>query len=144
MKKVTIKTLTDLGACEEAVAEARAKLPRGGLSQKTFLRRIPRADWLIWYLDKAGLADRTTLISCACLCARRSLRFVPAGEDRPRLAIEAAERVLGEDTAETRAAAWAAAWAARAAMAAAGAARAAAEATAEHKALCAEILGLIP
>jgi hypothetical protein len=146
--RITIKTLTDLGACRKAIAEARKKLPKCGLTQKVFLRRIPRADWLVWYLDKSGLADRKMLIRIACLCARRALRFVPPGEDRPRLAIEAAERVLTKDTPETRAAARAAgaAWAARAAAGAAeaawaaGAAAWAAEAAAEHEAMCVEIL----
>ena len=58
----------------------------------------------------------------ACDFAETALKYVPAGEDRPRLAIETARRfVAGSATCEelaaagaaARAAAWAAAWAAR-------------------------------
>ena len=66
----------------------------------------------------------------ACDFAETALKYVPAGEDRPRLAIETARRfVAGSATCEELAAAWAAAW--DAAWAAAwDAARAAARAAA--------------
>ena len=50
-----------------------------------------RPDWMIWLAARRGV-DRKTIVRVACACARTSLRFVPEGEDRPRLAIETAER----------------------------------------------------
>jgi len=50
----------------------------------------PRADWLIWVALKAGVARRIA-VRAACDCVRTTLCYVPKGEDRPRLAIEAAE-----------------------------------------------------
>jgi hypothetical protein len=59
-----------------------------------------RGDWMLWIAARAGV-DRKLLVSAACLCARQSLKHVKSGEDRPRLAIEAAERwVRGEATIE--------------------------------------------
>jgi hypothetical protein len=77
----------------------------------------PRGDWLIWLAVKAGV-DRRLLILCACACARRALVHVKPGEDRPRLAIEAAELCTKNDTPENRQKARAAAYAASAAYAA--------------------------
>jgi hypothetical protein len=59
------------------------------------------------------------VVRLACQCARTALQYVPNGEDRPRLAIEAAERWADNPTESNRLAAWAAA---RAAGDAAGAA----------------------
>jgi hypothetical protein len=39
----------------------------------------------------ARTGDDAGLVRAACACARQALRWVPSGEDRPRLAIEAAE-----------------------------------------------------
>ncbi|MGB0973328.1 MAG: hypothetical protein ACPGVG_20605, partial [Mycobacterium sp.] len=50
----------------------------------------PRGDWLLWLLAECG-ADHATIVLAACDCARLALVHVPEGEDRPRLAIEAAE-----------------------------------------------------
>ncbi|MFH2202640.1 MAG: hypothetical protein ABIJ96_05970, partial [Elusimicrobiota bacterium] len=55
-------------------------------------------------------------------CVRTTLRYVPAGEDRPRLAIEAAEQWAADPTEENRAAAETAGAAAETAAWAAGAA----------------------
>ena len=68
-------------------------------------------------------------VTLAIRFARSVLHLVPAGEERARLAIEAANRWLAEPTEENRAAAWAACWAAAdaAARAACWAARAAAD-----------------
>ena len=96
-----------------------------------------RPDWMIWFARRRSV-ERKVLVRIACDCARTALRFVPEGEDRPRLAIEAAERwTRGEATIdEVRvAAAYAAAYAAdtvafTAAANAADAAAAAADAAA--------------
>ena len=96
-----------------------------------------RPDWMIWFARRRSV-ERKVLVRIACDCARTALRFVPEGEDRPRLAIEAAERwTRGEATIdEVRvAAAYAAAYAADTvaftADAAAYAANAAADAAAD-------------
>jgi hypothetical protein len=72
-------------------------------------------------------ADRKTLTQLACMGARLILWLVPAGEERPRLAIETAERWhAGEGSVDEIDAA------ARGAMAAAGDIRLATPATAEE------------
>ena len=97
-------------ACGEAVVWANGK------TEKQSWQKCQRADWMIWYLGKKlgtpGYPDINQIVLLACWCARRSLRFVPEGEDRPRLAIEAAEKCAKNPTEENRAAAWAAAGAA--------------------------------
>jgi hypothetical protein len=81
-----------------------------------------RPDWMIWFARRRSV-ERKVLVRIACDCARTALRFVPEGEDRPRLAIEAAERwTLGEATIDEVRVAAAYAAAARAALYAADAA----------------------
>jgi hypothetical protein len=76
--------------------------------------------------------DRKVVAFAACQCAREALQFVPAGEERPRVAIETAEAwTRGEATIdEVRASADAAAYTAYAADAASAAAYTAAAAAA--------------
>src|SRR3972149_6910811 len=62
-----------------------------------------RPDWMIWLAARRGV-DHKVLARIACDCARTALRFVPAGEDRPRLAIEATERWIVGAAAATDAA----------------------------------------
>jgi len=46
--------------------------------------------------------DRHAVVKAACACARTALQYVPAGEERPRRAIERAEAwARGEETLET-------------------------------------------
>ena len=72
-----------------------------------------RPDWMIWFARRRSV-ERKVLVRIACDCARTALRFVPEGEDRPRLAIETAERWTRNEATidEVRAAAAAAAAAA--------------------------------
>ena len=86
-----------------------------------------RPDWMIWFARRRSV-ERKVLVRIACDCARTALRFVPEGEDRPRLAIETAERWTRNEATidEVRAAAYAADVAADAAADAADAAYAAA------------------
>jgi len=93
-----------------------------------------RGDWMMWLLTNLP-TPKDVSVTLAIRFARSVLHLVPAGEERPRLAIEAAERWLAEPTEDNRAAARAAAWAAdaaadAAAWAAAWAADAAADAAA--------------
>jgi len=87
-----------------------------------------RADWMLWLVTRIDGSYTPRIRLAACACARTSLKYVPAGEPRPRLAIECAERYArGEATKDELAAAGDAAWDAGAAARAAGdAARAAA------------------
>ncbi len=58
-----------------------------------------RPDWLLWWAAHA--VPRQELVLAACDCAELALRFVPANEHRPRLAIETARRwATGEATVE--------------------------------------------
>jgi hypothetical protein len=111
----------DRGACEEA---------RLWLNTQTdphvAWEMCERPDWMIWFARRRSV-ERKVLVRIACDCARTALRFVPEGEDRPRLAIETAERWTRNEATidEVRAAAAAAAYAAAYAVADAAAAYAA-------------------
>ncbi len=50
-----------------------------------------RGDWLLWLAGMAGV-DRRRLVLAACACARGALPYIPEGENRPRVAIETAEK----------------------------------------------------
>ena len=138
--KLKLSTILErLRACSESAAWA-ATQP----DLQTAWTNCKRSDWMLWLLARTTLdQDDHRLRLMACDFAEAVLHLVPAGEDRPRLAIEAARRFArGEATREEMAAAgdaagdaagaaagdaaWAAAWAA--AGAAAGAAAWAAQA----------------
>jgi len=115
--KSTKDILTELGACTEAVKWAGRKTP------KKAWETCKQSDWLLWIAGKLDV-DRKLLVLAACACVRRALKYIPAGEDRPRIAIETAEAwTRGEATIEQ---VRTAAYAADAACAAADAAYAAA------------------
>jgi len=103
--------LVKFNACREAVKWASEQK-----SAAAAWRDCQRGDWMLWLLGRlsgqSGSAARKKLVLCACACARLSLKHVPAGEDRPRLAIEKAEAYArGEAVTidEVRSAAYAAA-----------------------------------
>jgi hypothetical protein len=124
--------LRRIGACVEAREWAKGKTAREAWEQ------CDRADWLLWWVAaENGEAARPKLVRCACQCARLVLHLVPSGEQRPLLAIEAAERWADNPTADSldkarqaRRGAAAAAYAAYAAAYAAYAAAYAADAAA--------------
>ena len=63
-------------------------------------RDCERGDWMLWLAVRAKI-DRRVVVNAACACARTALQYVPAGEERPRRAIEAAEAwARGEETLE--------------------------------------------
>lgn len=76
--------LVELGACREALCWV------GDRSLTNAWHECERADWMLWGCVIVGV-DRGLVVRSACACARTALKYVPAGEDRPRLAIEAAE-----------------------------------------------------
>jgi len=111
--KTTQAILTELAACPEAVKWA------GRKTHKKAWETCKRGEWLLWIAGKVDI-DRKLLVLAACACARTALKYVPDGEDRPRIAIETAEAwVRGEATIDqVRSASYAAAYAACAANAA--------------------------
>lgn len=94
----------DRGAC----AEARLWL-NTQTDPRVAWEMCERPDWMIWYARRRDV-DPKVFVRIACDCARTVLWLVPEGENRPRLAIEVAERRMrGEATIdEVRDAAYAA------------------------------------
>jgi hypothetical protein len=95
--------LSQLNACEGAL---------DWLGQRDLAKawaECPRADWLLWLVGhmagRAGWPTRAQVVIAACECVEPALRRVPAGEERPRRAIEAArawaDGKIGEDVVET-------------------------------------------
>ena len=122
-----IALLNKKSACSEATAWVESHR----WTAKTLWSRCENGSWMLWIAARIGV-DRKLLVRAACACARESLKHVRAGDDRPHIAIETAERwTRGEatiDEVQTAAvdAAYAAADAAYAAAAAAYAAASAA------------------
>jgi hypothetical protein len=94
-----------------------------------------RADWLLWAAVVIKV-DRPLVVKAVTACARTALPLVPAGDDRPLRAIEAAEKWADSPTEENRQAVRTAAKAA-ADAAADAAAKAAAKAAAYYAAYAA-------
>jgi hypothetical protein len=125
MKKSKLQThLETLVACEGAKEWSKE------LTAKVTWEKCSRPDWLLWWAARTTKNSKQSIVRVAAQCARLSLKYVPEGEDRPRLAIESAEKWAENPTQENAKAAAdaarAAAYAAYAADAAAYAARAAA------------------
>ena len=110
-----IDQLKKMGACKDALDWI------GDRDLSEAWAECQRADWMLWLAERA--VEGKYCVKVACLCARTALKYVPEGEDRPRLAIEAAERWIDNPSSDAAAHA-----AARAADAAAHAADAAADA----------------
>ena len=79
--------LKDMRPCDDAVAW----LESTGLSDQAAWDACERADWMLWLAARCDI-DRRVLVRAACACARTALAYVTKGEDRPRIAIETAER----------------------------------------------------
>jgi len=101
--------LRKLGACGEARKWAE---PYATLEEAW--KVCTRPDWILWLLDKTELDKNDPRFRLmACDFAESVLHLVPAGEDRPRRAIEVARRFAsGDADREEMAAAKDAAWAA--------------------------------
>ena len=82
--------LKNVSACSEAVAWATA-YP----SMQAAWDACERGDWMLWWCGAtSGVAysdSRRLLVLCACECSRLALKFVKAGVERPRQAIDCAE-----------------------------------------------------
>jgi hypothetical protein len=79
------------GACSDAVDWLRSYR-----SPDEAWQACKRGDWMLWaagkYSGSPETETRRKLVLCACACARLALHHVPESEERPRLAIETAER----------------------------------------------------
>lgn len=89
-------------ACDESVAFA-----QGFNSFQAAWDACERGDWMLWWIGRTMRggpmsAERRPLVRVGCACARLALPYVRAGEDRPRLAIEIAERWANGDDTVTR------------------------------------------
>ena len=117
------RKLKAIGACKDAVKWAKEQ-PSFAQAWQT----CERGDWMLWLAgkmhDKPEWPTRQQLVLAACDCAELSLKYVPKGEDRPRVAIETARAwAKGKATIDEVAAAAAAGAAADADAYAAAAAR---------------------
>ena len=118
--------IADLGACQEA-QDWMEELPSDWTPQQAW-DVCDCSDWMLWLLGRSKQPDTGKMVAVACRIARTVLHTIPPDEERPRLAIEAAEAWVRNPSEETARQAYAAANAA--ARAAADAARAAADAAA--------------
>ena len=110
-------TIRATGACIDA-----RKWLRSQESAEKAWQSCERGDWLLWIAARLLTDDagRKLVVLAACDCAETALVHVPAGEERPRLCIDAVRAwTRGEATIEEvrdrRGAAYAAAYAAYAA-----------------------------
>ena len=99
--------------------------------------KCTRPDWLFYILEKHAPLEKEQSVRLAIAFAETCLGKVKEGEDRPRLAIEAAKAWLENPTEENRAAAYAADYAAYAAYASDAAAASADAAAADYAAYAA-------
>ena len=82
-------------ACPEAMQWLATLDPL--LSAYAAWRSCERGDWLLWVAGR--VVEQRLLVQAACDCAESVLHLVPAGEDRPRVAIETTRRwCVGEAT----------------------------------------------
>ena len=92
--------LVEMRACDGAFTWAREQPDAA-----TAWSSCERGDWMLWYAGRRcgamGGARHRLVVRAACACARRALAYVPAGEERPLLAIETTEAwCRGEATIE--------------------------------------------
>ena len=102
--------LRKMNACSEAIEWV------NGRSLRKCWQVADRSEWMLWLINELDVCERERH-ELACDFAERVLRYVPKGEDRPRIAIETKRKwLIGEATnGELFAAgrgAWDAAWAA--------------------------------
>jgi len=98
MTKHWTDALLKLDACADAV-----KWAKDFDTPDAAWRACRRGDWMLWLAGtmagKPGSKRRKTLVLAACGCARLVRKHILKREDRPRLAIETAERwTRGEAT----------------------------------------------
>jgi hypothetical protein len=82
-----IKHLKNLRACRESLAWL------GDRDSASMWLECNNPAWLLWYAARNG-ATRHQLVGVACKISRTVLKYVPVGEDRPRICIDTVERWL--------------------------------------------------
>ena len=126
--KITLRWLKSKGACRGGVEWFNAQEERGDIKLIEKLMIEKHFDWANWLIVR--VMERKQYLAYAIFAAREVLRIFEKkypNDNRPRKAIEAAEKCLADDSFAAWDAAWAAWDAAGAARDAAGdAARAAA------------------
>ena len=103
--------LVEIDACRESIKWL------GKRTAQQAWDECERPDWLLWWIAKDKPDCKCDIVRLTCKIARTVLRYVPAGEESPRLAIEAAERWAADPSYENANAAYAAYAAAYAAAA---------------------------
>lgn len=93
------ESLERLGVCEEAIDWCQ------GQTLAEAWHTCDRADWMLWLcatmIDTPGWPTHKALVAAICAVVRPALQYVPAGEDRPMLAIKTTEAwTRGEATQE--------------------------------------------
>jgi hypothetical protein len=85
--------LIELHACSSSI---RWLDEEGICSIEEAWSKCPRGDWLLWLAARIGLDEdrHKTIVKIATEIARQVLKYIPAEEERPRKAIEAAEKWL--------------------------------------------------
>ena len=113
--KITLDYLKEKGACKSGIDWCQEnKLI--DLTDKEFLPKLVGAeqfDWAYWLIKR--LFNKRQSVHMAIFAAEQVIDIYEKkypDNKKPREAIEAARKVLENDTKENRAAAWAAAWAA--------------------------------
>lgn len=85
------RALTVLGACSDAMAYAQTKD-----TYEEAWAACERGDWMLWLAGKLSgdskSEARKRVVLAACACAKLALKHTKPGENRPRIAIEIAER----------------------------------------------------
>ena len=125
---ITKEWLEEMNACTAGIDWFLAQTETAGITVVKKLLAENHFEWANWLIVR--LMDRKQKIRYSCFAARQVLVIFEKqypDDKRPRLALEAAEKCIEEDTQENRAAAREAAWeawaaweAAREAWAAAG------------------------
>jgi len=95
-----ITRIAELGSCGEALDWLRTERHP---DLATAWAACHRGDWMLWLAGRVagppGDARRVPLVLAACDCAELALVHVPAGEDRPQIAVATARRwARGEAT----------------------------------------------
>ena len=111
-----VAKLKELEACQDAVDF----VFKNKYTMKQAWDNCVRADWMLWLAYKMEIGTKQERTHATCDCAATALKYVPKGEDRPRLAIEAARAYAdnpSEDSLSKLNAAGDAAWAAAGAAA---------------------------
>jgi hypothetical protein len=81
--------IADLGACQDA-HDWLEELDPSWTPQQAW-DACPNAGWVFWLLGRCKQPDEPNIVRASCRIARTVLHLVPAGDDRPSMAIKAAE-----------------------------------------------------